>query len=262
MTSVQPMRFVPRVIRFRVIGPVMMLIAALTPLGGCASGERLVAPTRLTAPYAEPRIWAVVPFTNESGITRVDAARLADLFTNEIEDVRGLQTVPVNRVILAMRALNLPAITNAQEATALMNALDVDGVLVGTVTMWEAFPPLKVGMSVELFQRSPYDTPTLDPRELLRSPTGPPPPTDADDRALRASGVFDAANHDVRASLKAYAAGRHVPDSAFGPRIYEMRMELFTQFVSHRLTADLLAQQSLQQQAQAAQTVAQTEPPR
>lgn len=260
MTSAQPMRFVPRAIRLVVIVPVMFVTTVMHQVG-CQSGERLVAPTRLTAPYAEPRTWAVVPFANESGISTIDIARLADLFTNEIEEVHGLRTVPVNRVITAMRALNLAAVTSPQEATALMNALNVDGVLVGTVTTWDAFPPLRVGMAVELFQRSPSDPPVLDPRELLRSPTGSPLPAEADRQSLSASGVFDAANHDVRASMQAYARGRHVPDSAFGPRIYEMRMELFTQFVSHRLTADLLAQQA-QRQVQAGQTVAQTDAPR
>ncbi len=258
MTSAQPMRFVLRAVH-RLMVIVVIGFTVISFHGGCQSGERLVAPTRLIAPYAEPRVWAVVPFTNESGISTLDEARLADFFTEEIEQVQGLQTVPVNRVILAMRALDLATISTAQEATALMNALNVDGILIGTVTTWHAFPPVRLGMAVELFQRSPNDAESLlDPRELLRSPTGPPPPHEAEHRPLRASGVFDAANHDVRASLQAYARGRHVPDSAFGTRIYEMRMELFTQFVSHWLTADLLAQHAHRQQA-AGQTVAQTD---
>lgn len=255
MTSVQSMRTdAPPRAASAWLAAVFIAISLLT---GCSGGERLVEPTRLTSPFTEPRVWAVVPFTNESGVSMIDLARLADLFTHELESVDGIETVPVNRVIAALRTLNLPRISNPLEATALMNMLGVDGILVGAVTAWDAFPPLKVGIATELFQRAPHDlSMNLDPRELLRSPTGDPPPAAADWPVTRAAGVFDASNHAVRRDLHAYSAGRHVPDSAFGHRIYEVRMELYLQFVSHRLTADLLEQIALRP------AVAQTTPPR
>ena len=66
---------------------------------------------------------------------------------------------------------------------------------------------------------------------------GPPRPV------AQAAGVFDAANHQTLKWLDAYARGRAEPDSAYGQEIYLVRMDLYTQFVCHRLLGELLAQE-------------------
>ncbi len=216
------------------------VVACVLP-AGCL--RTMQAPLRLASPYEQSQLWAVAPFTNESGTSTVDTNRVADLFTQQVQQVQGVDSVPVNRVLFALRELEMEGISSAGDALLLMNALDVDGLLVGTVTAYDPYPPLVLGVAVQLYLRPEADRSRgFDPRSLTRSrggapairEWGPPPPT------VQAAGVFDAANHQTLIWLREYSAHRSPPDSAYGADIYLVSMELYTQFVSYRLIHDLL----------------------
>ncbi len=218
----------------------------LASAGGCQRGRepRLDEPSRLVLHAESPKVWAVVPPLNEAGVSAVDVYRVADMFTKEVEQIDGVATLPVNRVIAAKRELEIEAVTTIGEARTLMRVLDADGLIVGTVTAYNPYDPPVLGMAVQLFTD---DTRTagemLDAHELVRSPTDDGVGiTEMAETApiAQASGVFDASNHQTLAWLREYAEGRTTPDSAYGRRIYLVRMELYTQFVSYRLLRDLL----------------------
>lgn len=221
------------------------LIASLIMLGmltGCFE-QRLDVPTLLRAPYDESQLWAVAPFFNESGTTRVETFRISDLFVEQIQQVQGLDALPLNRVIGAMRQLDLERIETPADAGTLMRTLGVDGLLVGTVTSYDPYPPPKLGLAIVLFKsdtRGSYSD--LDPRALTKAMTdsGPTGPAPERKPVAQAAGVFDASNHQTLQWLHEYARGRTLPDSAYGENIYVVSMELFTQFVSFRLMHDLL----------------------
>ena len=210
----------------------------------CSCQPQLKAPAILQAPYETAQLWAVAPFANESGVSAVDTNRVADLFTEQAQQVRGVNTVPVNRVLLAMQRLEMSAIQSPGDARTLMNVLNVDGLIVGTVTAYDPYRPPKLGLAVELHVRDAeaYQF-RVDPMELMRSGQGEPAPGDLGpvNPVAQAAGVFDANHHDTLMQLEHYAAGRDEPHSAYGTEIYLVRMELYTQFVCHRLIGDLLA---------------------
>ncbi len=239
MTSAQPMQpgHATALVRRRRAAAV----AACVLGAGCSPTMR--APLRLATPYGESQLWAVAPFVNESGISTVDTNRVADIFTQQVQQVQGVDSVPVNRVLFALRELEMQGISSAGDALLLMNALDLDGLLVGTVTAYDPYPPLVLGVAVQLYLRPEVNRSRgFDPRSLTRSiggtPTigewGPSPPT------AQAAGIFDAANHQTLIWLREYSAHRSPPDSAYGADIYLVSMELYTQFVSYRLIHDLL----------------------
>ena len=208
--------------------------------GGCTA-KRLIPPIVLAGPH---QLWAVAPFANESGVSTVDTHRMADLFTQELQGVVGIDTIPVNRVIFAMRNIGMTAVTSPAEARLLARTLGADAIVVGTVTAYDPYPPPTLGAAVQLFAPDPRGSVMdLDPKELTRAPRDPfaaagqVGPVTA---IAQAAGVFDASNHQTLAWLERYAAGRTKPDTAFGPDIYLMSMELYTQFVSFRLIHDLL----------------------
>lgn len=209
---------------------------------GCFGGERLLEPAALHSPYPLPRVWAVAPFANESGVSKVDTARIADAFTYEIEQVRGLQTVPVNRVLAGMKLLDIKDVSSEADAVALLNVLDVDGLIAGTVTAYDPYTPMKLGLAVQLFGRERSGAMgSIDPRALVKSSVGEPAVESVSRHTTaQASGIFDASNHAVRVRLHAYAKSRNQPGSAFGSRIYDVSMDLYAQFVSYRLISDLL----------------------
>ena len=239
MTSAQSMQ--PGRSRLRAVVSFFCAVAVML-LAGCSSQDKLREPVSLTAPYDHPRLWAVVPFSNESGVSTVRTDRIADAFTEQIEQTHNLHAVPVNRVIAAMRRSGVKAISGPNDAIALMNVLGVDGLIVGTVTNWNAFPPFKFGAAIQLFARDQQQAFSIDPLKESRAAAdrlaigamAPPNPV------AQAAGVFDATNHQVLMWLGDYAAGRTEPGNPYGEKVYLVRMELYTQFVAYRLMHDLL----------------------
>lgn len=242
MTSAQSMQ--PDQGRSRTASRAGAWIPALVLLICGCQQYRLQEPAVLQAPYQRPQLWAVAPFANESGVSVVDTNRVADLFTEQAEQTRGVNTVPVNRVLAAMSQLGISNVDSMGDARSLMNVLGVDGLIVGTVTAYDPYRPPKLGLAVELHVREANSFLfSVDPNELLRSGQGNPAPGELGpaNPVAQASGVFDASHHDTLLRLRHYASGRDEPGSAFGPDIYLVRMELYTQFVCHQLIGDLFA---------------------
>jgi hypothetical protein len=215
--------------------------------GGC--GPKLKPPAELGSPYEGVQLWAVAPFANESGVSTVNAYRVADLFTQQVQQVDGINTVPVNRVLLAMRHAGITSVASPADAMRLIQLLDADALVVGTVTVWEPYPPPTMGMAVLLFARGTDRSGQVDPRELVRAPSGDAAPGELGPphAVAQAAGVFDSRNHQTLAWIQAYASGRTEPEEPFGPEVYLMDMELYTQFVSYRLIHDLLGFEQQQQ---------------
>jgi hypothetical protein len=216
-----------------------LLALAMTGCGGSTLHE----PATLTAPYAQSQVWAVVPFDNQSGVPQVRTDQVADQFAEQIQQIEGLDALPVNRVIAAMRTMDVDAIRTPGEARTLIRLLGVDGLLVGAVTAYDAYPPPKLGLAVQLYRTDAIDDATgLDPHALSRAPTdvGMTTYEASSYPTSSAAGVFDARHHDTRRDLEAYAVGRTDPDNPFGTDIHLARMDLYTQFVSYRLLRDLL----------------------
>lgn len=241
MTSAQTMR--TRLMRMS--AAIALAIAGTCCLKACSLEPRLTVPSLLASPYSTPQVWAVAPFTNESGVSIVEGDRVADAFVIEAQWIDGIDTLPVNRVISAMRRLGLHAVTTPAQARSLLQALGADGLIVGSVTAYDPYQPPKFGAAVALFVSDAARTQTLDPTQLTRARTDDISPGMMPDNApsSQAAGVFDASNHQTLAWLGEYAKGRNEPGSAFGERIYLVRMDLFTQFAAHRLLHDLLVRE-------------------
>ena len=56
----------------------------------------------------------------------------------------------------------------------------------------------------------------------------------------QAAGIWDASNHRTLAALQGYAKGRTRLNSAYGPDLHLVDMDLYTQFVAHQLVSNLL----------------------
>ena len=242
MTSAQLMS--PGTARLAVLSGFSVVLLGFAPPSGCAYHGRLTSPTGLSSPVGHTRLWAVVPFTNESGVSTVDSFQIADAFTQQLEQVRGIDTVAVNRVVNAMRATKIVSVGTPNEAFVLMESLQVDAIVVGTITAFDPYPPPTLGMAIQVFTRdSRRGGHSLDTQALTRAPTAG---TAANGTAAtlqataQAAGVFDARNHTTLGLLRKYAAGRTEPNSPFGTEVYLMDIELYTQFVSFWLIHDLL----------------------
>ena len=225
-----------------VLGLTALLILAIG--FGCQNRHqgRLERPSSLLAPYDTPQLWAIAPLANESGTTAVDRMTITDLLSEQLQQVDGVNTIPVNRVLLAMQRLGLNAVTTPQDARNLIVVLGVDGLVVGTITAWDPYQPPKLGLAVQLFTTAsmPATNAAFDPNTARRATgeTVSNPSTAAP--IAQAAGIWDASNHQTLASLKSFTRGRTRLDSAYGPDLYLVDMDLYTQFVAHRLVEKLL----------------------
>jgi hypothetical protein len=223
----------------------IVLIAIACGMGGCSlfGGEKIVAPAELRSPYPAEKLWAVAPIRNESGTSLIDSAALADSVTAQVQRIEGINIVPVNRVLEAMAAHDMPAINSVGDVLALIQTLEVDGLIVGTVSAWDPYDPPKIGMTIQLYsRRAPGGGAAVDSRSLTFAATDTrlPGTTRFNQPVNQASGYFDGANGDVLLRVQEYATGRTPYESAAGWRRYLMNMDLYAEFVSHELTRQLM----------------------
>jgi hypothetical protein len=242
-----------------------LALVAILAIPACVSAvprEQLVPPRVIVAPYHEGRggqsevLWAVVPLRNESGTTVVDTLAMTDALTQQVEQIRGITTLPLNRTVAMMYALALDSIDSPQQARSLIDALGVDGLVVGSITAYDPYEPPKYGLALALFARpGSMGTPgvrandplTSDPSLLNAATTDAA--IDVGSETLApvsfAAEHLDGRNHEVQMAVKSYADGRSDTVSALGWRRYLVSMPLYAEFASNRLAERLIESERL-----------------
>jgi hypothetical protein len=217
-----------------------LLAAALLAACGCYNAE---PPTKdygvehpLEMPGGKTEVWAVAPAINLSGHREVDPILQADLVYDQIQQVRGLTGVPVNRVAQVYAGLEINQVESARQATRVCDLLGADALLVPTVTSYDPYSPPKMAVSLALFRRPGSAAAPAADVNVPNQPSSSFPPAEL----RQAIGIFDSADGSVRASLMKYAAGRSDPNGPMAEREFFLDMDSYSGFVYHQLIADLL----------------------
>jgi hypothetical protein len=224
---------------------VTIVMLASTALSGCGPGKPPYGQENLVfAPRNGPKSIAVAPTLNLSG-QRFDPLLQSDVVYQELQQIRGLTAIPVNRVAETFMSLKIAQIESSQQAAMVCEILGVDGLLIPTITLWDPYNPPKAGASLQLFVRNSLQTRRsgIDAREITRQATPGTMeslPRNAD--FIQAARMFDAQSGNTRARLSAYAAGRHDPLGPLGEREYLLHMDRYSAFVWHELIGDVLSQ--------------------
>jgi hypothetical protein len=210
----------------------------------------------LVSPYAQPRVWAVAPLRNESGSLEVDGATMADRLARQLENASNLDVLPVNRVLLAMEALEMSAVATPNDARRLLAVLECDGLLIGTITSYDPYDPPRLGLAIELFEGGRASTlNAFDTRAMVSAATddathpyahGGTMPLHRQQGAVSGvSAYFDAAAADVREKLRRYAADRGGAGwHEEGWHRYRISMDLYSEFVTYVMSWRLLREES------------------
>lgn len=224
----------------RTSGLFLLLGAAL--LAGCESNApEYGREDILFSPKYAPRSFAIAPAINLSGQRQPDALLQADIVFQELQQVRGLAVVPVNRVVQAYAALGIRQVESAEQAGEVCDAIGVDALVVPTITMFDPYDPPKMGASLQTFVRKSRSADgAINVRELGRAPTDrvQSMPRNAD--FIQAAKLFDAAAGTTRVRVSEYARGRTDPASALGEREFYMNMDRYASFVWHELIEETL----------------------
>jgi hypothetical protein len=222
-------------------------VATCVAPAGCAQQPKWGQELTLTLPGSRSQVWAVAPAVNLSGHREVDSLLQSDLLYQQLQEVRGVTVVPVDRVVEAYAALKIQKVQSPEQAALVCEAIGCDALVVPTVTAYDPYDPPKFGGALALFRRPPSaarQASNLDPRELARAaapdPDGPPPDLKGNPDVAQAVGMFDATNGSVRDALFGYAQGRHDPVGPMGPRQYLLDMDRYTGFAYHTLIEQLL----------------------
>ncbi len=229
----------------------MVGLTLLALLVGCARGPELVNPTVLRSPYDASRgdvLFAVAPLRNESGTTVFRVDEVTDAIVRAASSVPGIRCLPLNRTIAEMRGLGLREITSPSDLEALADAMNVDGLIVGTVTAYDPYNPPTLGLSLALHAGNPSFAagPELDEiRGAVSDPQMPASSRYVDSPVASMSEVFDGRNHSVQMQVRRYAQGRIDPTAARGWQTYLASMPLYTEFVAHAAVGRLLDQERL-----------------
>ncbi len=231
-------------------GPAAALVALLVMLaaGGCnTTGDE----ARLSSPYDEQQVWAVVPLRNESGSIEPDPMRIADHLARQLETAEGLTVLAVNRVLSAMDAAGLASLEDPAQAQELRRLLNADAIVVGTLTAYDSYDPPAIGLALELFAGERWvEEPGhgLNVRELVRAGTDTlarPEHLEAGAAELMpaslVTGLWYAADPGVRRDMQRYAHRRGIDrDDPAGWQLYRISMDLFTEFVAFSAAERLL----------------------
>jgi hypothetical protein len=230
-----------------------LVLLAILGLTGCAApAPDLSAPYITTSPYEAPDevLLAVAPFRNETGTTSVDPMVVSDKVVAAAEEIRGVRCLPLNRTLETMRALKLQGISTPADLATLARALNVDGVLAGSVTAYDPYTPT-IGVAMVLYARpgsaleggelsKPLDAKAL--QGLVREQPGA--------QGRRTDGIvaavsehLDGKNHQVLMDVRSFAAGRSTQADALGWKRYTAAMPLYEEFAAHFAVSRLMQQE-------------------
>jgi hypothetical protein len=224
-----------------ILGTAALLAAAR----GCSQKDASYGVEKQLVLQAPPQTWAVAPVENLSGQKGIDPLLQADLVYAQMQQVYGLTVIPVDRVVEVYTALHIEKVQTPEQASAVCDALDCDGLVVPTVTLFDPYDPPKLGATLQLFRhRRRTDAGEIDPTDLARRAAPPAqvvpglnPPAGG---FLQSVGEFDASNGSVLQAVNQYAAGRSDPVGPMGARAYTADMDRFCSFGYHSLLRVLL----------------------
>ena len=231
---------------------VLLGFIAMALVPGCAQGPDTLTPPAVTrSPYDSSRgnvLFAVAPLVNESGTTVFQPDSVSDALVRSVSAVEGINCLPLNRTLAAMRGMGMRELTSPNEVSALAEALGVDGLIVGTVTAYDPYDPPTLGLSLALHAGPIGHSGSLNIDELRGTITDPDAPDKlryVESPIATMSEVYSARNHAVQMEMKRYAEGRTEPSAPRGWRMYQASMPLYTEFVTHAAVSALLDQERL-----------------
>jgi hypothetical protein len=207
-----------------------IMMAALA-VGGCSSLRKPLPPrleSVIHSPYAGVQTLAIAPTINLSGSRDFDPLAVSDAIYAELQQVPGLNVIPLNRVLLAMRQLNIRAIDDPVQAQRIAENLGANGLVVPAVTAFNPYNPPAVGMILQIYTPRSANGGGGTGGGVQKQP------------ASQANGVFNATNQSVLRELSDFARGRTQYDSALHEQKYLMDSDLYLRFVSHAMVRRLM----------------------
>lgn len=131
----------------------LLLLAGLC-LSGCSAIPDIVHQPQYHNPFPQLNRVAILPFYNQSDEPTVDGDAIALAYYNELQAIPGFEVVPIGvaKTLLASFGTEPIAGEDFQKLAAFM---DVDAVIVGSVTDYSPYYPPRIGLAVRWYAANP-----------------------------------------------------------------------------------------------------------
>jgi hypothetical protein len=133
----------------------ILLAGALCCAGsGCALfPDRIVEP-QVHNPFPQIHRVAVLPFYNQSDEPTVDGEAIALAYYNELQLIQGFEVMPVGVAKQFLMASGIQP-RHGSDFQKLAKLMNVDAVLVGSVTDYSPYYPPRIGLAVDWYAANP-----------------------------------------------------------------------------------------------------------
>jgi hypothetical protein len=131
------------------VAPALAALAA-----GCAALPEKLHEPLYHNPFPQLHRVAILPFYNQSAEPTVNGDEVAIAYYNELQAIPGFEVMPVGvaRQMLAATGIEPRTASDFQRLARLMN---VDAVLVGSVTEFSPYYPPRMGLAVDWYAANP-----------------------------------------------------------------------------------------------------------
>jgi len=213
----------------------LCIVVACAMASGCSLlHDKPVPPPPLeysiNSPYRSVHTIAIAPAVNLSGNHDFDVLAVSDSLFEEMQQVRNLNALPLNKTLIVMRKLNMRSIDTPQDAQVLIKALGADAIIIPAVTAYDPYNPPVVGMTLQL-----YSLAGAEPAVSGGGVGGP-----EHQPVSQVSAVFNASNQTVLHELRDFAAGRTEYETALQDEKFLVDSDSYMRFVSHAMIRRLM----------------------
>lgn len=133
----------------------LFLLAALLPWScGCTLLPHKLHEPQYHNPWPQLRKVAVAPFYNLSGEPTLNQDAVAEAYFNELQQIPGFEVVPLGVAKRAMHAYGIRG-ESAEDFQRLGRLLEVDAVVVGSISDYSPYYPPRLAMSVRWYAANP-----------------------------------------------------------------------------------------------------------
>ena len=211
---------------------------ALAGPGGCSTHKASPPPVEfpMESPYAGVRTLGVAPAINLSGSHDFDPLVVSDQIYAQLQQVQGLNVLPLNKTLMAMQRLGIHSLDNPQAVQALAEAMGADGIVVPAVTAYDPYNPPVVGMILQMYTPGPNRLVSIG----ARSNSATTAETFQTQPVSQVNGIFNSRNQSVLRELQGFARGRTEYDSALREKKFLMDADEYMRFVSHSMVLRLM----------------------
>lgn len=195
----------------------------------------------------------VAPMMNLSTSANVDTVEVTKAFASELEQVEGVNVVPLGRVYQYLSVNNMATVGSPEEARALAQVFKAQATLVGAVTEYDPYDPPRMGLSVQMYAVAGLPAASgsegFDPVSSARSAVPFPVTDDASGRPRdMVSRVFSGRDLEVKNLAKLYAKRRLSDNSPYGWRRFLVDQREYQRLCCYGVIREMLGEESRQAQ--------------